>query len=481
MLESSDDTFSPLVAGLQRASIVAAAGCGKTEQIARAVACSSHRRLILTHTHAGVDAVTARLKKLSVPSDRFKVETIASWCLRFAASFPVRSKIKSQRPTTSAEWNAVYEAALRLLQTKAITQIISASYEGMFVDEYQDCSPLQHRVVCLLANELPTCIFGDPLQAIFDFKGQIPVNWGTEVYPEFPLFAELETPWRWRASRNESLADWLRYVREALKAGEEIDLMAAPACVVWSRLPDDPTQHQPAIFAQCLNSMYASESLVVIGNSTNEASRASLAQKLSKKGFSTIEAVNCKSLAKNAKAIEGKVGRLLFDALLNFASECMTGTEKALLGKAIDSRLNGGQGGKKFGELFPVIDALISTGTGEAAVAFLDALKELPGAYLFRREMFYAMRSALILRGSVEGFTLKSAVAEVQNKQRHIGRKLPFRCIGSTLLVKGLEFDHAVVVHSANMSMKDWYVALTRATKTIRIVSPKPSIRTVKS
>ena len=52
-----------------------------------------------------------------------------------------------------------------------------------------------------------------------------------------------------------------------------------------------------------------------------------------------------------------------------------------------------------------------------------------------------------------------------------MGRKLPFRYIGSTLLVKGLEFDHAVVVQSANMAAKDWYVALTRTTRTIRIVS----------
>lgn len=479
MLESPDNTLSLYISGLERASIVAAAGCGKTEQIARAVACLSHRRLILTHTHAGVDAITARLKKLSVPSEKFKVETIAGWCLRFATSFPLRSKIKAQQPTSSAEWKAVYDAAMKLLESKAVAQIISASYGGLFVDEYQDCSPVQHRVVCLLANQLPTCIFGDPLQAIFDFKGQNPVNWETEVYPEFPLVAELDTPWRWKASKNAPLADWLRDVRKALEAGLEVDLMAAPACVDWFELPDDPVRQQPAIYTQCLNSIYDGESVVVIGNSTNEASRASLAQKLSKRAFSTIEAVNCKSLVKSAKAIEGALGKQLFDALLDFASQCMTGTEKTPMGKAVASRLKGGRAGMKFAPLFPVIDSLISTSTGDAAVAFLDALKGMPETYLFRREMFYAMRSALILKGSMEGHTLMSAIAEVQNKQRHMGRKLPFRCIGSTLLVKGLEFDHAVVVQSANMSAKDWYVALTRATRTIRIVSSQPVIRAV--
>ncbi|MBK5376191.1 UvrD-helicase domain-containing protein [Pseudomonas sp. TH43] len=479
MLESPENTLSLYISGLERASIVAAAGCGKTEQIARAVACSGQRRLILTHTHAGVDAITARLNKLSVPSDKFKVETIAGWCLRFAASFPLRSKIKAIRPTTSAEWNAVYDAALRLLQTEAVAEIIGASYEGLFVDEYQDCSPVQHRVVCLLANQLPTCIFGDPLQAIFDFKGQNPVSWGTEVYPAFPLVAELDTPWRWKASNNTPLADWLRDVRKKLEAGMAVDLRAAPACVEWFELPDNPMYQQPVIYAQCLKSIYDGESVVVIGNSTNEASRASLAQKLSKRAFSTIEAVNCKSLVKNAKAIEGAVGEQLFGALLNFASECMTGTDKTPMEKAIASRIKGGRCGMKFSPLFPAIDSLISTNTGDAAVAFLDALKGMPGTYLFRREMFYAMRSALILKGSVEGDTLMSAVAEVQNRQRHMGRKLPLRCIGSTLLVKGLEFDHAVVVQSANMSAKDWYVALTRATRTIRIVSSHPVIRVV--
>ncbi len=479
MLESPENTLSLYISGLERASIVAAAGCGKTEQIARAVACSGQRRLILTHTHAGVDAITARLNKLSVPSDKFKVETIAGWCLRFAASFPLRSKIKAIRPTTSAEWNAVYDAALRLLQTEAVAEIIGASYEGLFVDEYQDCSPVQHRVVCLLANQLPTCIFGDPLQAIFDFKGQNPVSWGTEVYPAFPLVAELDTPWRWKASNNTPLADWLRDVRKKLEAGMAVDLRAAPACVEWFELPDNPMYQQPVIYAQCLKSIYDGESVVVIGNSTNEASRASLAQKLSKRAFSTIEAVNCKSLVKNAKAIEGAVGEQLFGALLNFASECMTGTDKTPMEKAIASRIKGGRSGMKFSPLFPAIDSLISTNTGDAAVAFLDALKGMPGTYLFRREMFYAMRSALILKGSVEGDTLMSAVAEVQNRQRHMGRKLPLRCIGSTLLVKGLEFDHAVVVQSANMSAKDWYVALTRATRTIRIVSSHPVIRVV--
>lgn len=203
-------------------------------------------------------------------------------------------------------------------------------------------------------------------------------------------------------------------------------------------------------------------------NSANEASRVVLVKNLSQQGFSTIESVSCKGLYKAARAIDGAVRKQLFDALLGFASQCMTGTEKSLLEKAVASRSGGGRAGQaKFGAIFPIIDQLIENGSPDAAVAFLDTLKE----------MFYAMRAAIRLKGSKHHETFVSAVTEVQNKSRHMGRKLPLRCAGSTLLGKGLEFDHAVVVHSANMSAQNWYVALTRASKTIRIVSPHRSIR----
>ena len=80
-------------------SIIAAAGCGKTEQIANAALLCSGRRLILTHTHAGVDVLRKRLGKLGVPRNKYRLETIAGWCLRYASSFPGRSGLSksSQR------------------------------------------------------------------------------------------------------------------------------------------------------------------------------------------------------------------------------------------------------------------------------------------------------------------------------------------------------------------------------------------------
>jgi hypothetical protein len=89
--EDTDSAIAHLASTLRLGIIVAAAGCGKTEQIANATQLSGGRRLILTHTHAGVDVLRQRLKKLNVPRTKFRLDRIAGWCLRYAASFAARS------------------------------------------------------------------------------------------------------------------------------------------------------------------------------------------------------------------------------------------------------------------------------------------------------------------------------------------------------------------------------------------------------
>ena len=54
MAEIPEEDMAKLAASLKCGSVVAAAGCGKTEQIARATLVADGRRLILTHTHAGI-------------------------------------------------------------------------------------------------------------------------------------------------------------------------------------------------------------------------------------------------------------------------------------------------------------------------------------------------------------------------------------------------------------------------------------------
>jgi hypothetical protein len=478
---ADDEEIARLAGSVRRGSIVAAAGCGKTEQIARAVGISDQRRLVLTHTHAGVDALTRRLKKHHIPTDKYRIDTIAGWCLRFAASFPVRSGILATVPTTTAEWDGVYLAGARLLDSGAVDGVLLASYGGCFVDEYQDCTQQQHQVIARLANLFPTCVFGDPLQAIFDFRNQQPVDWTNDVFPTFDRAAELLTPWRWKMANNDELAEWLGVVRTALEQNNQIDLQSRPKCVTWTALPADANRHQATVIGQCLEAMSENDlgNLIVIGDSTSENRRSSLGQKLAKQGFANIEAVSCKTLHSAARAIDAATGVARLKALLGFASKCMTGADKAALDKAIDARQQGRRLGQtKFGALFPAIDAVVADGGDLAMLGFLQAMRDRPGSHLYRREMFYAMRSALQTRAARRLPTLNDSVWDVQNRLRHAGRRLGDRSIGSTLLVKGLEFDRAIVVSAESMTNRDWYVALTRATKTLRILSSSEQFTT---
>jgi DNA helicase-2/ATP-dependent DNA helicase PcrA len=45
------------------------------------------------------------------------------------------------------------------------------------------------------------------------------------------------------------------------------------------------------------------------------------------------------------------------------------------------------------------------------------------------------------------------------------------RAFGTTLLLKGLEFDHAIVLDADDMNANNLYVALTRGSKTLTVVS----------
>src|SRR5262249_5525611 len=158
--------------------------------------------------------------------------TIAAWSLRMASAFPQRSRLQIAMPRTTSEWDKVYAAAARLLASGCINSIITYSYAGVLVDEYQDCIRAQHAVITALARLIPCCVFGDPLQAIFNFRGQPMPDWDKDVLGTFPLIKKLDHPYRWYRVKNELLGDWLTNCREELDQNGQIDLRNAPDLVV---------------------------------------------------------------------------------------------------------------------------------------------------------------------------------------------------------------------------------------------------------
>ena len=70
---------------------------------------------------------------------------------------------------------------------------------------------------------------------------------------------------------------------------------------------------------------------------------------------------------------------------------------------------------------------------------------------------------------------LEILYADEIGKRKYQNRSKIYRCVGSTLLVKGLEFDHVIILRDADWQRnwgnhKDLYVALTRGSKTTTLI-----------
>ena len=77
---------------VERGTVTAPAGCGKTHLIAKALSRHTGAKpiLVLTHTNAGVAALRGRLERARVPSSAYRLATIDGWAMRLLTWFPQR-------------------------------------------------------------------------------------------------------------------------------------------------------------------------------------------------------------------------------------------------------------------------------------------------------------------------------------------------------------------------------------------------------
>lgn len=70
---------------------------------------------------------------------------------------------------------------------------------------------------------------------------------------------------------------------------------------------------------------------------------------------------------------------------------------------------------------------------------------------------------------------------EMRNVVRRGGRKIRGRCIGTTLLTKGLEFDTVIILDAHRFEdSKNFYVAISRACKNLVILSKEQTLHFAK-
>ena len=393
--------------------------------------------------------------------------TIAGFALRYAISFPNTSG-GILEGFGNQNWPDVYRGGTEIVRSHFGKKIIKASYTGLFVDEYQDCTVAQHELILAIASVIPCRVLGDPLQGIFEFGIDSPlVEWENHVFSNFERLPDLTHPWRWQKV-NPVLGLWLADVRIALESKHCIDLSTAPRSVRWfSNTPENQRR-------SCFDAARKDGTTIAIHKWPHEAH--SLARLLGG-AFVSMEEVECRDLLKWADTLEqDRASATLCFHIIDFASECLTTVSTALAtirrkverGDFNTTRIkNNAEILERFGQLCKVKD-------WHNLLAVLELIQSIPGAIIFRPELWHDMKKALREHASAADDKLREIAWKIRDVGRFLGRDLRKRCVSRTLLVKGLEFQHCIILNAQSLTTKELYVAMTRGSTSLVVLSNGP-------
>jgi len=465
------DLSEALATCLGTGYVVAPAGFGKTHLIAEAVSRSANRQLILTHTYAGVNVLRRKMRELRVGEQCFCVDTIASWALRISLSYPVTSRWAIVRPSGD-QWSDLYRACSLLLDSGFIRRIVRASYGGLYVDEYQDCSADQHELVLKLARDLPCRLLGDPLQGIFDFNGP-PVDWDRDISATLDPLGRLEIPHRWNRAGTPAIGHWLGVVRQQLEQRQPVDLTQGLPHGV-SFIPVNDVSDFSRIQANACRNFRCEleESVIAIHKGSEKFKCHALARNVGGR-FSSIEEIEGKALFSFVEKVQrARTNQKKLKEVIKFASQCMTAVKESLSAATLRGEQVQIRGGTRNPSVAKAANACLADLTSDTMAGLLTALRAVGQVRIIRADLFNRVMGILRKQALHPDLSLGEAAEKYHSEFRYRGRPLSRRkLIGTTLLVKGLEFDHAVVLDAASLSRKELYVAITRGAKSLTIIS----------
>ena len=113
--------------------------------------------------------------------------------------------------------------------------------------------------------------------------------------------------------------------------------------------------------------------------------------------------------------------------------------------------------------------------TSAQALTVLAELKRLPHVKVHCREAWDELHGGLDL-ASIESSSVTDAIQALRSSTRMQGRRSRLRVVSRPLLVKGLEYDHAIVLDPTAYSAQELYVALTRGTRSVTVISTHPRL-----
>lgn len=255
-------------------------------------------------------------------------------------------------------------------------------------------------------------------------------------------------------------------VRGKLLTQQPIDLCSAPLEVKWVQL-DGNDDHAKLLRASCEKSPIEDGGVLIIGESINADSRYRIASAV--QGAVTVEAVDLRDLTGFANRFTlgnntalAEITAFAQSLMTNVgANDLVTRVQSLLRETAIKEPSNVERTAIKF----------VQNPTFSHAVELLVEINKQPGVRIYRPAVLRACIKAMQLCQTNNSLTFFEAAVQIREHNRALGRPLPQRAVGSTLLLKGLEADVAVILNADTLDSRNLYVAMTRGCRKLVICS----------
>lgn len=453
-----------------RACLIAPAGYGKTHFIVDCMREAPQKQLILTHTHAGVASLREKLSAGAIPPSKYTLCTISSLAKDFFLAYADTQDREIQEDSPDFFDHAV-RGATRIVSSKNIQTVLRISFAGIFVDEYQDCNIEQHEFITALSKDLPLRVLGDPMQGIFAFKDRPRLVSFEQDLSRFDRF-ELNSPRRWSRD-NPRLGEEIKFIRSLLESGH-------CGTIDYARLSE--IRHQSGDVACLPKAIYAevnlypnTDSCLVLPSSSIPLARIGLAKQL-KNGFRLLEAIDEKVFYKAAQLVDAFIAS---GSMSVFRELCGLLFLKSPLDNWFNSKGLKRKRNPRDREAAKPVDQALGTffasRSSHSVLALLSNVENLPKMTCYRFEIKDSLLRAIEESGRT-GASVYESMKMTRNRIRLVGRKNYRRSIGSTLLTKGQEFDHVIIVNqhprfnlTKDEERKHFYVAISRACKSVLV------------
>lgn len=455
-------------------AIIAPAGYGKTQEIVGQFAAAGGRTLILTHTNAGVSALFSRLVAAGVPRCDYELATIASYFKRWVEAYPIASGYEAcglEGPTVGKDYERVYSCAARVLAKDWAQRVVAASYQRVIVDEYQDCTLGQRAALFALADELPLTVYGDPMQSVFYWAGEL-----ADIEDSaFVVVTMVSEPHRWINAGNPELGFEIARIRQELLptlAGGSVTVQlddGVPGITLVR-----PNEGQGAIYG-CLSKYGQQCSILYLTGHEN----GQLAFCKRNMGFQVNETIECSQLFEWAERFDEASGSLLSLRALEFAEACLTHVSTEL--GSYKSRLEKGDVNfsriKKHAAIAPLLTRVADSGSCSDVLCVLDWLERSSAGFrLFRGQLYGEMKRALRY-AQANRCDLMTAAAKTHGDMESYEKRYGYRRLASrVILSKGLEYDVAIVDARTIKDPRDFYVAISRCRRGLVVIADSETL-----